>query len=388
MANPRSLPRSLQELISRLGPLFVGVVLPIIVFLSIAAVKFDGQPYLRGDSPYYVAAALSIAEDQDLDIANQLWQPWSDHHTHVAQDSRGRWVPKHPLWMPIVALPLIVTTPFVGPLIFNLMQIGGLTLLVFVLAQRLTRSPWAAAIATALTCFLSFLPAYVVNFSPDVFTSLLFLGALVCLPTNRQPSTLRHIFAGILLGFAVTAKPSFALALPFLPLIVGRPLGRSLAAVALGIAAPVSLWMGLNIHLFGAPLTTPYDRIVHFGPHSVELHSNREDFTSDVLQGAVGQLTDGRKGLIRTSPITVISFLLLPWWFKRNRAWATYVGLTAFGIFVFFSAYSLWPTSHWGNRFLMPVVALGVLPLAAALSRWLPERYRPAPIPLPPSDGP
>lgn len=368
-----------------LAPSLVGIVLPAIVFMAIAAIAFDGKPYLRGDSPYYVASALSIANDHDLDLGNQLWQPWSDHHTHVSQDKMGRLIPKHPLWMPVFSIPLIILAPFAGPLVFNLLQIIGLILLMFVLARRLTCSPWAAAIATVLTCFLSFLPAYVVNYSPDVFTSLLFLGTLVCLPSQRHPSTLRHILAGLLLGMAVTAKPSFALAIPFLPLIAGRPLGRSLAAFALGMAAPFTLWMGLNAHLFGTPLTTPYDRIVHFGLDGVELHSNRDDFTADVLNGIAGQLTDKRKGLLRTSPITVISFLLLPWWFTSNRPWATYVGVTALGIFLFFSAYTLWPTSHWGNRFLMPVLALGVLPLAAAISRWLPARFRSAPNPLQPS---
>lgn len=367
-------------------PILIGVVVPAIVFLLIAAVKYDGQPYLRGDSPYYVATALSIAQDHDLDLSNQLWQPWSGHDTHVAQDSAGRWVPKHPLWMPVASLPLIVTAPFIGPLVFNLLQIVALVLLMFVLAQRVTRSPWAAAIASTLTAFLSFLPAYVVNYSPDIFTSVLFFGALVALPPDRSPSFVRHILAGALLGMAVTAKPSFALVLPLLPLIAGRPLRRSLMAVVLGMAAPIVLWLGLNTHLFGAPLTTPYDRIVHFGPTGIELQSNRDDFNFDFLGGAIGQLTDSRRGLLRTSPVTVISFLFLPWWFFRNRPWAAYVGFSALGIFLFFSAYSLWPTSHWGNRFLMPVVALGVLPLAAALSRWLPERFRAAPNQLQPND--
>ena len=125
--------------------------------------------------------------------------------------------------------------------------------------------------------------------------------------------------------------------------------------------------MGLNHHLFGHPLVMPYDRIVHFTATGVELHSNREDFTEPLWRGARDQMIRPGKGLLPTSPFTVASFLLLPFLWRRDRRWATYIAVTSLTIFFFYCNYAQWVTSHWGNRFLMPIVVLGVLPLAAAL---------------------
>jgi len=344
----------------------VAVLVPAVVFLAIIGSGYDGKPYLRGDCPYYVAAARSIAEDGDLDLSNQLWQPWRAHNTNVALDRQGRLVPKHPLLMSLAALPLLLVFGDQGALIFNFLQLLLLCGLMFVLARRVA-GPWPSAVAVCLTATLSFLPHFAWNFSPDVFVVVLFLGVLLTLPRDRTPHLGRHVLAGVLLGIATTAKPSFALAAIALPLLLGRPLKRSMPAFVLGGLIPVALWMGLNQHLFGHPLVTPYDRIVHFTEQGVELGSTRGDFTEPLWRGIREQLILPEKGLLPTSPITVVSFLLWPFLWIRERRWAIYSVVTSLGIYVFFSTYALWQASHWGNRYLMPLVVLGVLPLAAAL---------------------
>jgi len=220
---------------------FVAVVVPAVVFLAVIGSGYDGKPYLRGDCPYYVAAAWSIAEDGDLDLGNQLWQPWSVHNTFVALDVRGRFVPKHPLWMSVAVIPLLVIFGDQGALVFNLLQLLLLCALMFVLARRVA-GPWAAAVAVCLTAILSFLPHFAWNFSPDVFSVVLLLAALVALPKDRAPHLGRHVLAGVLLGIATTAKPSFALAAIALPLLLGKPLRRSMPVFVLGGLLPVALW--------------------------------------------------------------------------------------------------------------------------------------------------
>ena len=350
-----------------LWPWLVAVTVPTLVFLSIISSGYDGKPYLRGDCPYYVAAAFSIAEDGDLDLGNQLWQPWQAHDTDIALDQRGRFVPKHPLWMSIAALPLLVIFGNPGALIFNILQLAALCTLMFFLARRVA-TPWAASIAVCLTAIFSFVPHYAWNFSPDIFTAVLLLAALAVLPKKSSPRVDRHILCGIFLGMATTIKPSFALAALALPLLIGRPLRRTIPAVALGVFLPVTVWMALNQHLFGNPMVTPYDRIVHFTPAGIELHSNREDFELPTWRTINNQLLMPAKGLLPTSPVTALSILLMPFLWKRNHRWAVYVAITSLLIFLFYTSYSQWVWSHWGNRFLMPLVVLGVLPLAAALA--------------------
>ena len=206
-----------------------------------------------------------------------------------------------------------------------------------------------------------------------MFTAVLFLGALALLPADRSPNAGRHVAAGLLLALATTAKPVFALTAIVFPLLTGKPWRRALPAFALGVALPSTLWLSLNYQLFGHPLVTPYDRIVHFTPTGIELHSNREDFILPMWQGAKDQLLKPTRGLLPTSPVTVIAVLLLPVLYRRHRQWGLFVAFSSLAIYLFYSTYTLWSMSHWGNRFLMPIVALGVLPLAAGLAACLPS---------------
>lgn len=364
---------------TRIFPILTAIVLPGLVFLAVISVGYDGLPFLRGDCSYYVAASRSIATDGDLDISNQLRLPWSVHTTQVALDRNGRLVPKHPLWLSIAALPLIVAFGNQGALVFNFFQLLLLCALMFTLARRVA-GRWPSALAVAATAILSFLPHYAWNFSPDVFLAALFLGALVILPPDRTPHLWKHILSGLLFGVATTAKPSYALAALALPMLFGRPLRRSMPAFIVGGMIPILLWMGLNLHLFGNPLVTPYDRIVHFTNQGVVLHSNRDDFTEPLWQGARAQMMDPRKGLLQTTPITILSLLFFPLLLKSEARWAAYLAVTSTAIYLFYSKYALWPTSSWGNRFLIPIVVLCVMPLATAFDwrriRHLPCRQR------------
>ncbi len=195
----------------------VAVVVPALVFSIVVGSGYDGKPFLRGDCPYYVAAARSIVEDGELALGNQLWQPWHAHNTNVALDREGRFVPKHPLWLSVAVIPLLLLFGDQGALIFNLLQLLLLCGLMFVLARRVA-GPWPSAVAVCLTATLSFLPHFAWNFSPDIFTAVLLLASLVVLPKDRAPHLGRHIMAGVFLGLATTAKPSFALAAIAFPL--------------------------------------------------------------------------------------------------------------------------------------------------------------------------
>ena len=60
-------------------------------------VGYDGPPVLKGDGYYYVSTAISVWQDQDLDLKNQLPGDLRRHSGHISLDRRGRMVPKHPI---------------------------------------------------------------------------------------------------------------------------------------------------------------------------------------------------------------------------------------------------------------------------------------------------
>ncbi len=80
---------------------------PALVYLVVAVNQYDGRHYLRGDCQYYFYTAVSLLQDQDIDLANQLPPPPGRHSDDVALDQQGHLVPKHPIWMAIFSIPFI-----------------------------------------------------------------------------------------------------------------------------------------------------------------------------------------------------------------------------------------------------------------------------------------
>jgi hypothetical protein len=342
------------------------VALVVLVYSAILMSGYDGKPYLRGDSQYYYYTALSLWLDSDLDLANQLPPPLVRHSTDISLDKNGRIVPKHPVWMSLAAQPLIVPLGAPGALLFNLLQLALLLFLIHQLAIRFA-TPTAAAVAVAATGTASFMPHYVWNFSPDIFVCLLLVAALVALTDRSTQSAVLSFVAGTLMGIAGLAKFSTLLAVPGVPLLLGKPLRPRLSYFLLGLALPLVAGGWLNDHLFGSPLITSYDRIAVIHDDNVSLHSQRSDFDLPLWQGIWGQLTDRHHGLLFTSPVTLLSLLGIPALLRRHRSVALYVTATASAVFLFYSMYRPWSASHYGNRFLFPVVCLAAVPLAAAI---------------------
>ena len=171
------------------------------------------------------------------------------------------------------------------------------------------------------------------------------------------------------MGLACAAKYPLLLFAPGTLLLVGHRRGYALtAAWAVGLALPLAGVAWLNLHLFGSIWLTGHDRILTFGADGLPgVYSQRSSFGDPLVPGMMGQLLDRQHGLLMTSPITILSLIgLLP--LARARfALGAHLLTSAAALFVFYAGYRLWPASHYGNRFLMPVVVLAVLPLAALL---------------------
>lgn len=328
---------------------------------------------MRGDCPYYVATAYSIAYDHDLEISNQLGGPDSFTRGQVAIDVNGRIVPKHPIWMALASIPWFVVIGPQGGLWFNVAHLGLLLVLLWVLTRRIAEEP-AASLAVALTGVFTFLPHYVWNFSPDVFTTTLIVAGLVLI-SNTRAGSISMFLAGVVFAIAVTARPTFAVMVVPVGLLLPSWRPKVLLPLALGFLLPTTAWMTLNTHLFGGPLTTAYDRILIVVDGEATLYSHRADFDYPIFKGARGQLLDSEKGLLWTSPITLLALFGFANLWRRHRAFAIYTLVSGLGLFVVFSAYQAWMMSHAGNRFLMPVVVLGCLPLASLVD-WLLNRRR------------
>lgn len=333
------------------------------------ALVYEPYTFLIGDCPYYAQAAISLALDGDLDLRNQLKGGLAPHQKQISLGARGEWYPKHPVLMPVLTIPLLTMAGMNAFLIFNIAVLVAFAWTLYELS-RSAAGPAAAVAGSLATVFGSFLLFYDYNYSPDLFAGLLLALSVLALLRGRATT------GGLLAGLAIFARTSNLLLAPFLigyAFWKGRLRGATLFAAML--ALPLIVQAGLNLAMFDSPLVSPYMRILALEEGQPVLRSHVGDFDNPLWEGIRGQLMDRRMGLVFTAPVL---FLAIPgWliWLRRRPDQAILCLVLAEFVFLIFSRYRWWPTSHLGNRFLMPVLALSA-PATACLADWLMERFR------------
>lgn len=335
-------------------------VLALVMGIRIARV-YEPYTFLIGDCPYYTQAAISILTDGDLDVRNQLRGGLETHSRQVSLGARGEWYPKHPVLMPLLTVPLLRALGMNAFLVFNVAVMLILAVALYELSC-LAASPPAAAAGTLILILGSFLILYDYNYSPDLFACALLVLAV------RAALAGRGAVSGALAGLSALARTSNLFVLPLLGAYVlwkgGR---RRAAAFTLAVIAPLSFQAALNTAMFESPFVSPYMRILSIEEGRPAIRSHMNDFDNPLGQGISGQLLDREKGLLFTAPVLLLALPGFIVWFRRRPDQAILcLGVAEF-IFLLFSRYRWWPTSHVGNRFLMPLLALSAPAVACCV---------------------
>jgi len=143
--------------------------------------RLDHPTFLIGDCAYYRATLVSLLEDHDLDVGNNLSAQRYPQSGNVAQGRNGAFYPKHPILLAVAALPFYAVAGDIGLLAFNLAQLCALVLVMWIGARRYAPD----TIAFALLLWFAFgtlLRSVAYNFAPDVLSTLLVAGAVVAPP--------------------------------------------------------------------------------------------------------------------------------------------------------------------------------------------------------------
>jgi hypothetical protein len=315
-------------------------------------VKHRPLTFLVGDGPYYAATAVSMLDDHDLDLRNQLRGGLQVHGRQIALGTNGAWYPKHPILMPLTALPFLALFGMDGFLVFNLAVFAAVAAAMTLLARRHASSGPAVA-AVAVLLLGTFFRDYVYNLSPDLFATLLFLLAARALFEER------FLPAGLALGAAVTAKLLLVVLVPIVVVTAFASRGfRGGARLFAGLAPAAVALLIANAALFGSPWVTSYDRGVSVASGQEQLITHRTEFDGDFARGLLGELADARHGILPTAPVVLLvvpGLLLLG---RRRRKEALFTAAVFVTLLAVLAPYREWAASHAGNRFLMPAIAL------------------------------
>jgi hypothetical protein len=347
---------SFRELAEILTLLLALVYIPFILFLDPSE-----NGFLWGDCAYYQLALDSLVEDGDLAVANNLPHDAlvsSVDQPQLALGQSGDVVPKHQLLLVFLAYPAYRVLGAKGLLVFNVactvaLLIGILALCVEWVEPR--EALCAAFLFGVATLFL----AYIYNYSPDILTTAFLVWSVVC---TRQR---RFFAAALLLALSVSVKVSSLPAASGVALVIAwqviqeRPSRRIVAAVMCGLVLGILPYAASNLLLFGSPLESGYSHIAMpsaaGGYEDYALQATH--FNRPWLRGMWDVLFSFPQGLFVSNPLllAVIGFPALARF--RRDPFLLLLLLAGTLQVVVIAKYSMWNTSAFSNRFLMPTVA-------------------------------
>src|SRR5262245_39360339 len=146
-----------------------------------------------------VSTVMSIVEDRDLDLRNQLHNDPNQAADQTALGVNGEWFPLHEYLMPVMTVPLFLLGGINGCLFFNVIVNCALMMLLYYLCARHVQ-PLTAFVAVTLIAFSTLFLDYSYSYSLDVFAAFLLVAAYSSLVSGRP------VLAGFVWGLAVLGR--------------------------------------------------------------------------------------------------------------------------------------------------------------------------------------
>ena len=261
------------------------------------ASRYAPHTWINRDGRFYTNTNVTLAESGSLD-QDEFCASWYEGNlgwnrnldagwSNVAEGRDGRVLPKHPILMPLLAMPLFWAFGLHGTLLFNLLVFGlaGAGAFLFLRRRLPEGHPPRAGPQYATAAILIFLGAtslrgYAYDYNVDVLILAFWLLGLGALSHGRG------VLAGLFVGAAVVLKPTTLMWMPTL-LLLGweqkdrRALVGALVAgtVVLGLFALTNHW------LFGRPWWTGYNRTIVVINGASEVVSHADVFDVPLRDG-------------------------------------------------------------------------------------------------------
>ncbi|MFN8549012.1 MAG: hypothetical protein U0527_13860 [Candidatus Eisenbacteria bacterium] len=243
----------------------------------------------------------------------------------------------------------------------NAWIVAGIAALALLLLVELGFGVRAAGATALVIGVASPLFHYATAFFAEPLTALLALGALLqVVRFSRDGERRRLALVGLLVGaIGLTKVALLLLAMPVLAALLvsgGRRSTpealRRLALVALGAVVPLGVAAAYNLVRFGTPFETGYGE-------------EANAWRTPMLEGLSGLLLSPGRGAVLYCPALLGGWLLLRRFQRRSLAVALVAGLSLPLLALLYAKWWLWEGVWcWGPRFLLPGVALALLPLA------------------------
>jgi len=358
----------------------------VLAFLAAAAgilVSATHETRTTADEPQYLLTAISLAEDGDLDIADELadgrWRPF--HALPLPEQTEplagGRRLSPHDPLLPLLLAGPVAAAGWVGAKLAMAVMAGLLAALLLWTAVRRLGVPVATAVlAVAVLACSPPLAVYGSQVYPELPAALAVLAAAAALTTTGVPS----VGATVVVGVAVVALPW--LGVKYAPVAAAVALvacwrlareGRARRALALAGSLALAGVVFLVLHRWWYGGWTPYAAGDHFVGGELSVVGTDPDYLGRGRR-LVGLLVDRGFGLAAWQPAWLLAVPAVAALARRRPAGWTAIALPLAAGWLVATFVALTMHGWWfaGRQVVV------VLPLAALAVAWWtgPDRRR------------
>jgi len=348
----------------------VGVIVAVATLVGIPA-RATYSAHTSADEPQYLLSALSLAEDGDLDIADERYSgAYRAFHeatlpaqTELRPD-RSRLSPHNPLLPALLAVPMAIGGWVAAKA--TLAALAGIlaALLAWIAVRRLGLPATFTAIGVVIFAVSPPMAFYATQVYPELPAALGVTIAVALLTGPPSPQSA----AGIVV--AIVALPWLAVKYVFVAAVIGvigiwrhRASPATVAGLVVAWAAMGALYVGFNQAVYGG--WTPYAAGDHFVGGELTAIGPNPDYAAR-SQRLLGLWVDRRFGLATWQPAYLLGLPALAWAVRRSTSpWRSLAGIVGVGWLVAtFVAQTMhgwwWP----GRQVVVVLPALVLLMLA------------------------
>ena len=330
------------------------------------------------DEPQYLLSALSLAEDGDLDIADELaarrWSPYADAQPPVQTAARadGRQLSPHDPLLPLLLAPAIALGGWVAAKIQLALLAGVVAALALWLAVRRFAVPLPlAAAGVAIAATSAPLAVYGQQVYPELPAALAVLVGIVAVTGRMHAGGLAVLTASVVALPWLSAKyvpVAAVLAAAGLVLLLRSGRARAAALTAAGLGACAAAYVVVHRIVWGG--WTVYASGDHFtAAGELSVIGTDPDYAGRSLR-LVGLLVDRGYGLVAWQPAWLLAVPAVAALCRaRPRGWAALVVPLGVGwlvaTFPALTMHGFW----WPGRQVVVVLPLAVIAVVWWLSR-------------------
>jgi hypothetical protein len=328
----------------------------------------DCRKHITGDSWWYEQILISILEDGDLNMENNISKE-AHPSGQLAMSKDGYLAPKHSVFFPIATIPFYLVFGSIGVMYFNLFLVICINLLIFAI-NRVFFNKEVSLITTFLFATGTIIMNYSYNYLGEVFsTVLLAWGFLYVIRKN-------YYWAALVLGLSCFAKVSNVVWVSLMLLYilwdfvknrtdwkvkeeVWRSVGAYSSIILLFIIGLFPFFI-TNYLLYGGFITTGYHRVVFLDVDlNLILSNGASGFNQDLFSGLSNLLFHEKLGVLEANPIILVSLLGIFLIKKMTNIPVAMLALVIIIIqFLLFSKWDMWYATEFGNRFVMFSIVL------------------------------